>query len=371
MEAEVAPLVDIAGRMAEAGAPAQSAEMAPNTALFPVGVALSNAQSAQSRRLAQLFQLASDVVDALRDNRQTLDVAATDSVAARRQAGELVSLADTLTRVVLREAELIAQARRLLARLLPRELTEGAETGERDPLFNTPSAASATTGNLDGLGFDMGLLNTGMTSEYTALPPTDAQAAGIAPMTMPMSTLDAAASDPERKLAAFKPGELPGELVDSWSLLRQLHAAVAQEQRHAATIARDLGVLSRLVRQTDGNVVKALQTLDTAQKQAEQAQALSGGTGIDPADGSAGWQGPQNIGRRAPLPTRPLGMDTRLSDSGRLLQPDAPSSATPAPGSIRVQDLLGPDRGQRSGFLEGTQAVQGDNQDGNQDGSAQ
>ena len=96
MEAEVAPLVDIAGRLAEAGAPAQPAEMASTTALFPVGVALSNAQTAQARRLAQLFQLASDVVDALRDNRQSLDVATTDSAAARRQAGELVSLADTL-----------------------------------------------------------------------------------------------------------------------------------------------------------------------------------------------------------------------------------------------------------------------------------
>lgn len=352
MEAEVAPLVDIAGRLADAGASGQSAELVSDAALFPVGVALSNAQAAQSRRLAQLFQLTSDVVDTLRDDRRVLELAATDSAAAWRQAGELVALADTLTHVAQREVELIAQARRLLARLLPHELTDGAQSAERDPLLDTSSATSAATGDLGGLGMDIGLLNSGMTSEFDTLPPTDAQAAGIAPMTMPMQALGVEAGEGERAPSTFAPGEIPGELVDSWGLLRQLHTSVAQDQRHVTLLARDLGVLSRLVRQTDANVVWALQALDTTQRQAAQAQALSGGTNAEPVDDSAGRQASPSMSRRAPLPTRPLELDARLSESDWPAQPDAPSSATPAPGSIRAQDLLGPGEPGLGGSVE-------------------
>ncbi len=360
MEAEVAPLVDIAGRLADAGAPAQPAGMVSETALFPVGVALTNAQTAQARRLAQLFQLASDVVDALRDNQRVLEGAAADSVAAQRQAGELVALADTLTRAAQHEAELITQARRLLAHLLPRELTDGEQSSEHDPLLNVPGAASATTGALDGLGLDIGLLSSGLTSEYNALPPTDAQAAGIAPMTMPIPALDSETGEREFTRFALTSDELPGELVDSWNLLRQLHTVVAQEQRQVTLLARDLGVLSRLVRKTDANVVWALQALDTAQKRAEQAQALSGGTGGDPVDDTASAHNPPASARRAPLPTRPLSQDTKLNDSGQLTPPDASNSVTPAPGSLRVQDLLNAAGDQAGGPQEGAPGQSGE-----------
>jgi hypothetical protein len=353
MEAGVVPLVDFAGRLADAGAPAQPAEVVSDTALYPVGVALTNAQTAQARRLAQLYQLASDVVDALRDNRQVLERAATDSVAAQRQAGELVALADTLTHLAQREVELVMQARRLLARLLPRELTEETETGERDLLLGAPSAATVATGDLGGLGADIGLLNSGLTSEFEALPPSDPQATGIAPMTMPIPALGAETGEQVVPRVAFAPGQLPGELVDSWSLLRQLHTAVAQEHRRVATLARDLGVLSRLVRQTDANVVWALQALETARKRAEQAQALSGGTGGDPGDESMSRQGPPSITRRAPLLTRPLELDVRPADMSQPIPADSPSSATPAPGSLRVQDLLNAADIQSSGQLQG------------------
>ena len=342
MEAEVPPLVDYAARMADPGAPAQQPEVVSSTALFPVGVALTNAHSAQARRLAQLFQLASDVANTLGENQRLLDGAAADSVAAQRQAGELVALADAMTRVAQREAELITQARRLLAHLLPRELTEGAWTDERDPILDAASNTTAASGDLGGLGPDIGLGATGLTSEFNALPPADGQGAGIAPLTMPMPAMDAETGEYELARPAFTPGELPGELVDSWGLLRQLHAAVAQEQRHVATLARDMGVLSRLVRQTDANLVGALRTLGAAQQQAEQAQALSSGTSSDQPEEDVGRQAPPTTPRRAPLATRPLEADARLGDLGRFGSPDAPGAATPAPGSLRVSDLLGP-----------------------------
>jgi hypothetical protein len=169
-----------------------------------------------------------------------------------------------------------------------------------------------------------------------------------------MHALDSETGEHDRAPRTFASGDLPGELVDSWGLLRQLHIAVAQEQRHVTTLALDLGMLSRLVRQTDSNVVWTVQALDAAQRQAAQAQALSGGTNAEPVDGAPGRQGPPSTARRAPLPTRPLEMDARLSDSGRLLYPEAPSSATPAPGSIRVQDLFGSGGGHASGPLDGT-----------------
>jgi hypothetical protein len=345
MEAGVPPLVDIAERLA-GGAPAytQPADFMPDTALYSVSVALTNAQAAQARRLTQLLQLASDVVDALRDNRQVLERAAVDSVSAQRQAGELVSLTDTLSRVAQHDVETIAQARRLLARLLPRTLTEVPATGERDPLYDSPSSTPLNTGALNGLGEDIGLLHSGLTVEFDALAPADAQAAGIAPMTRHMDALDETSPDEDEAPAAFAAGELPGELVNAWELLRELHIAAAQEQRQVSSLTLDMGVLSRLVRQTDANVIWAIQALDVAQKRAEQAQALAGGASGDPLNPSAsdsmGRQGPPSGVRRAALPTRPLNLDTVLTDTGRLLLPGVPISQTPAPGSIRVQDLV-------------------------------
>lgn len=346
MEAGVPPLVDIAERLAGGVAPAytQSADFMPDTALYSVSVALTNAQAAQARRLSQLLQLASDVVDALRDNRQVLERAAVDSVSAQRQAGELVSLTDTLSRVAQHDVETIAQARRLLARLLPRTLTEVPATGERDPLYDSPISTPLNTGALNGLGEDIGLLHSGLTEEFDALAPADAQAAGIAPMTRHMDALDETSPDEDEAPAAFAAGDLPGELVNAWELLRELHIAAAQEQRQVSSLTLDMGMLSRLVRQTDANVIWAIQALDVAQKRAEQAQALAGGASGEPPNPSVsdsmGRQGPPSGVRRAALPTRPLNLDTVLTDTGRLLLPDVPISQTPAPGSIRVQDLV-------------------------------
>jgi hypothetical protein len=232
------------------------------------------------------------------------------------------------------------QARRLLARLLPRELTD-TPNGERDPLYDGPISTPLATGALTGLGEDIGLLHTGLTSEFDALAPEDALAAGIAPMTLPVQALEPAPTEQdEESPATFAPGELPGELVNSWDLLRQVHISAAQEQRQMSALTRELGVLSRLVRQTDSNVVWVMQALDATQKRAEQAQSLSGGSSGETTDDSMGRPASSSAARRAPLPTRPLGADARFADSGRLSPAELPSSSTPAPGSIRVQDLL-------------------------------
>ncbi|HEX9035748.1 MAG TPA: hypothetical protein VF808_02040 [Ktedonobacterales bacterium] len=342
MEAGVPPLVDFAERIADAGTPAQSQDVGllPDAALFPVSVALTNAQTAQARRLASIFQLSSDVVDALRDNRQVLERAATDSVSARRQAGELVSLAHTLAATALQEIELLGQARRLLARLLPRELRLNSAPGERDPLYAAPTSTPLGTGALDGLGQDIGLLDPELFPEMPEVAPGDGPSEKIAPMTLPILALDAKPAEPDDEQAVFAPGELPGELVNSWDMLRDLHVAAAHEQLQLSVLARDMGVLSRLVRQTDANVVWAIQALDAAQKRAEQAQSLSGGSGGDQPGDSIGRPAPSSASRRPPLPTRPLEPDNRLPDANYLAQPEIAQPSTPAPGSIRVQDLL-------------------------------
>lgn len=342
MEAGVPPLVDIAERLGGAEAPgqSQSSGLMADTALYSVGVALTNAQTAQSRRLAQIFQLSSDVVDALRHNRQVLERAVTDSMEAQRQAGELVAMADTLTHMALREVEMIVQARRLLARLLPRELTE-TPNGERDPLYDGPISTPLATGALTGLGEDIGLLHADLPSEFDALGLEDAQSAGIAPMTLPVQALAPIPVEQEEEApAAFAPGELPGELVNSWDLLRQVHISAAHEQRQMSALTGEMGVLSRLVRQTDANVVWVMQALDATQKRAEQAQSLSGGSNGETIDDAMGRPASSSAARRAPLATRPLGADARIADAGRYSPADVPSSLTPAPGSIRVQDLL-------------------------------
>jgi hypothetical protein len=341
MEADVPSLVDAAGRLADAGVPAQQGSVMSDTALYPVGVALSNAQTAQARRLAGLYQLSSDIADELRESHKALEGAAADSGAALRQAGELLSLAEKVSGFAQREVDLIAQARKLLVRLLPKELTDTPPGAQRDPLLTTPSAA-ASTGALDGLNLDIGLGDkTGYTGNFDALPPADPEAVGIARLTMPVSALDADSSDADKPLAVFAPGELPGELVDSWGMLREAHGLAAQDQRHITSLFHDLGVLSRLVRQTETTLARSLQALDASRIRADQAQALSGGTGGDTLDESASRLNAPGASLRVPAPTRPLQGEPRLTESGGLAPLD-PSSQTPSPGSLRVQDLLDP-----------------------------
>jgi hypothetical protein len=337
MESHVPPLVGMAERMAEAGAPTQPDVLGSGGALYPVGVALSNAQAAQARRLASLFQLSSDIADDLRATQQEIEEATGDASRALAQAGRLGALAEKMSNYAEREVDLLVQSRRLLTRLLPKEVTDTPNSGQRDPLLTTP--LSTTPSELVGLMSDIGLTDesSGLTGKFDALPPAEQQAAGIAPLTRQMATLDVEAGDSDHGPSVFAAGEMPGELVDAWGLLREAHSLAAQNYHDVGTMLPDMGVLSRSVRNAEERLVWSRNTLEGSLQRANLAQSISGAAGGDAADESVARPNPP-MARARPQATRPLAGEMRLPESA--VQAQNPVGPTPAPGSIRVSDLL-------------------------------
>jgi hypothetical protein len=336
-EAYVPPLVGMAERMAEAGAPTHPDVLGSAGALYPVGVALSNAQAAQARRLASLFQLSSDIADDLRATEQEIEAATGDASRAHAQVGRLTALAEKMRTYAEREVDLLAQSRRLLTRLLPKEVTDAPEVGQRDPLLTGP--LSSTPGELAGLMTDIGLTDeaSGLTGKFDALTPAGQRETGIAPLTRQMATLGEEAGDSGRVPSVFAAGEIPGELVDAWGLLREAHSLAAQNYHDVDTMLPDMGVLSRSVREAEERLDWSRKTLEGSLQRADLAQSISGATGADVVDESVARLNPP-VARPRPQATRPLTGELRLPESAAQAQ--NPLGPTPAPGSIRVSDLL-------------------------------
>ncbi len=171
-------------------------------------------------------------------------------------------------------------------------------------------------------------------------------------------------------------GDLPTELVDVWNLLTQLNADSAQDERAMSNLTRDLGMLSRAVRQADSGAVWVLQALEAIRRDAEQLQQIAGGSqsALDLAEGdqpsgSLGVEGSGVVARPASssVPLRPLAEGSTPAPSsqpsirpasssrpqtsasqpdGRYAPPSGPlPPVTPqdTPGSLRMSDLIGLD----------------------------
>jgi hypothetical protein len=235
-----------------------------------------------------------------------------------------------------KQLELLAQARRMMAVMLPSQITQTADLLEG----GNPA--------LKGLGIG---IEPGLTHEFETLPPPTPGEANIAPLTMPLPALDARQSAGESRASgshgangangangrAFASGdELPVELVEVWHLLLQIGEELNQQERAVASVAQELSVLSRTVRNADAGIAWTLTALDTVQKSSDMAQQSSAqhpapdGTDEGPFDG----QDSGGFSLRPAGPSRPL-----WPGSG------APENADrPAPrGSLSGADLLGGD----------------------------
>src|SRR6185437_6138828 len=153
--------------------------------------------------------------------------------------------------------------------VLPSQITQTA-----DPLEGGNPA-------LKGLGIGV---EPGLTNEFETLAPATPGEANIAPLTMPLPTLDAGQPADESRPSgshnangahgangangrAFASGdELPAELVEVWHLLLQIGEELNQQERAVAAFAQELGVLSRTVRNADTGIAWTLTALDTVQK---------------------------------------------------------------------------------------------------------
>ncbi|HLY32262.1 MAG TPA: hypothetical protein VKQ36_14630, partial [Ktedonobacterales bacterium] len=394
VEAMAAPLVEVAGRMADNMTPTPS--MLPimtETALDSVPLAMGQAQAANARRLGRVQRLAGEISAALGHSRNGLSSTAEEILKAQRIAGALRNMAEALTQATQKQLDLLGRARRSLTTILPAEITQtiAPEDIHRDATGLDPETAA----RLLGLNVDVGI-TPGFTAEFNALPPSDPAEfsdKGIAPMTAPLPTITSddltgqtgtngvesveGAGSLGQRLAG---DDLPAELVDVWNLLTLLNTDGVQHERAVSSVTHDLGILSRSIRQADVGAVWVLQALDAIRRDAEQLQQISGSSqsALDYAEGeqpsgSTGVGGMGTVARPAStsVPLRPLadGLTPAPSSqptaspssqpsamppegapgsayappSGPLQPLAAPVTPQDAPGSLRVSDLIGLD----------------------------
>lgn len=354
VDAQAVRMAEMAGRLATGDAPAPGMEGSTDTALFAVRAALSQAHALSAQRQARLQEIAAEMTSLIGGVRGELADSGAASAQAQQIAGQLVALVAALNQTATRQNDLVAQARRGLALVLPPELTQDARADSS--LLEPPARDLEATGDLIGLGQDLGIMNR-YTSEFDVLTPLDQDAAGIPPMTpppmTPPPTLQALgspsnASAESMSEPAAEPGALPASLADVWLALGLLQQQTTEETRAVAGFVHDIGVLSRQVRLTSAGIDRAVAGIDSIEVGAEQVQQVtspSSGTGELVGGDLAAFArpAPPSAPRRAPQVTHPLDPESQLA---RELDAQAPAQEyTPdvAPGSLRVADLLGPE----------------------------
>ncbi|MEO7002464.1 MAG: hypothetical protein ABI068_11610 [Ktedonobacterales bacterium] len=331
VEAMAVPLVEVAGRMTDTMTPTPSSlPIMTETALDSVPVAIGQAQAANARRLGRVQKLASEIFIALGHSGGVLGNTAEEVVRAQHIAGALIALTESLTSATQKQLDLLMRARRTLSILLPAEITQAAPDDAPDTQRNAATLSPEEAARLLGLGVDVGL-TPGYTGKFDILSPASPEEAGIAPLAALPSLMNDAG------------GELPGELADVWHILSQLTEETTLEERVVSTLARELGILSRSVRQADRGVAWLLQAFDAMRHDADQLQQVSGGAQPLPMESAQSAIGAQEL--RMPPPSTPLNTYT----SGSLDTPTGspypsrplddmaappPYDPTPAPGSL-------------------------------------
>jgi len=353
MKAQAVPLVEMAGQLATGAMPSQPGETPTDNALYSVRAALSQAQTMNARRQARLQEVAAEISSSLRHGREGLANTANESAQAQAIAGQLVSLVEMLNQTAFRQADLLAQARRALALIVPPELIQSdlADGSLREP----SGRDAASTGDLAGLGDDLGILKRD-TDEYRALDRVDPNAARISPMTTPLPALRAltpshsasgeASDDADAADSSASQGGLPASLADAWLLLSLLQLQTNEEARAVQTLVHDIGVLSKHVRRTGMHIDWVNQAMDATERGAEQMQQLASSSGasadLDDEVGAAGMARPGSASIPRRTATHPLDADARLAAEQVGLSPEPPAPDA-APGSLRTSELFAPE----------------------------
>ncbi len=363
MEAAALPLIEAMGRMTEPNTPTPSSlPMITNTPLDSISVALTHMHQTMTRRLSRIQSLASEVSAAIDHSRDGLATTNDEVLKAQQIAGALIAMSESFAVGLQRQMELLSRARRLLGTLLPAAITQMSDTAD-DASGREPGAAAA----LRGLGHDLGVGTPGLTAEFEAIQVDADGGAGIAPLTIPLpaltpeavaaaraagtSTAEVAARAAEMaptEPLALPEGEVRAELTEVWGLLAQIIEEAAAEERGTATLAHELGVLSRSVRQADVGIAWVVQALEAIKRDTEQLQQTVGSSVpppemLEPSRASTSRPITQpGVAPRTPQLTRPLS-DTRLDDGTLAELAGEMGSGTPAPGSLRAADLLNSD----------------------------
>ncbi|MGZ3678515.1 MAG: hypothetical protein ACXWQR_08085 [Ktedonobacterales bacterium] len=380
VDAAALPLLENLSRLNEGITPSPSSlPIITNTPFDSVSVAVSQLQVSVTHRLGRVQHIVGEVVNALSHSQEGLNSAKEALQEAQRIAGVLIASSESALASMRRQVAYLAQMQRMLSAVLPREITQLPD----DPEAFRAGARLDThdSGDLLGLGRDLGIANSGYTGLFDAVdsPDEGSTAQGIVPMTRPLPIVDLGKTGQFAILATSdatgtpgddpdadgtpadntrgRPTELPAELVEVWHLLVQADTEAAQLERGLSHFARELGVESRQLRSADANIVWFRQALDAVQRNAEQLQQVAGANVLAPGiDGMPGPTSHPMIGDpglpavpsqpRMPQPTRPLGQTPPGVFSGSLGEPVSPPAGmgdlgtTPAPGSLRASDLI-------------------------------
>jgi hypothetical protein len=389
MDAAAVPLMEQLGHMADPATPAPSSlPLMTNTPMDSISIAVSHSQANIAHRLARVQSLASDVAGAVAHSHEGLSGATNEVQEAQRLAGLLISMIEGILTSTRKQLDLVTRTRRNLAGLLPPEITlEGQADAHRAGAGMNAEEAS----KLQGLGLDLGLASPGLTDEFQTMSPPSVRAGQSAPLaaahqapgngdgtTVPLSAAEldargvtvplgphslggygATVPAPWRgqpsSSGSTQPalsGALPGEVIEAWRLLAQVADELGQGGRGISNLTRELGMLSRAVRQADVGMAWTIQALDAVRRGAEQLQQVAGSP-LPPPEPGDPYGDP-----RTPNPTRPLmpGGGPRVPQLSRPLTDGADpnalrdtsgelgsSSNNPAPGSVRGSDLINPD----------------------------
>lgn len=355
LEAQAVPLVELANRLATGAPPVAGAEAPTDSAFYPVMAALNQALTINARRQFRLQEAAAEIAGSLKHSREGFANTAAESARAEQHVGRLVALVEHLVTTAQRQVELLGQARRALALVLPAEITRDDLA---DPSLREPGARDVEgTGDLQGLGADIGIMRPGFTEEMDILAPMDQGATGIPPLTTPLRAVEIVAADdeaPTEETPALSSETLPAGLGDAWLALSQLHAQTVNEARAVGGLNHDIGLLKRYVRQTGVGIDWIAQAIEAIERNSDQMQRLASHAGasldtLDDPGASNSIYGARalsdSIPRRGPLATRPLEGDARLPQDAAQAErgPAASDAMQPAPGSLRVSDLIGLD----------------------------
>ncbi|HET9979852.1 MAG TPA: hypothetical protein VFQ32_05380 [Ktedonobacterales bacterium] len=337
MAGAVPPITDALNRLNDSPVPVHPIKT--DTPFDNLSVMVTRIADNYGRRVARLQEQLGNVSAGVSHSRDGLVNASNEFVAAKQQTGALIARADKVQASLQKQLDLLAQARRMMAVVLPGEITQVAEPSEG----GNPA--------LRGLGIGV---DPGYTREFEALAPTTPAEAGIAPLTMPLAAINpdrpsgaspvAATSAATNNQGAHGSGGasgsigdgLPTELVEVWHLLLQIGEELTQQERIVGAINQELGILSKTVRSADSGIAWTLTALDTVQKTSDSAQSSASHPipdGLD--DGSSGGQDRQDSGG---FPMRPAGPSRPLwPGSGSVEGVNPP----PARGSLNAADLLG------------------------------
>lgn len=330
MKGAVLPITDRLNQLNDSTTPVHPIKT--DTPFDNVSVMVTRIADNYNRRLGKLQEQLGRVSAGVAHSRNGLTNASEEFVAARRQAGALISQAEAMQRTLQKQLELLVKARRMLALILPPEITQEADKSDGgDPA-------------LRGLGIGIEL---GHTREFESLAPTTPADAGIVPLTAVLPAINPdqpdgsangasgsnganGANDSTRTLD----GQLPAEMVEVWHLLLQIGEELNQQERTVATFTQELGVLSRTVRNADTGIAWTLTALDTVQRSSDMAQQSSaqhpipdGLEGIPPDGQDSG-----GLSMRPAGPSRPLWSDGNTPNNADRLPPR---------GSVNGADLLG------------------------------